>query len=238
VPNSLPKNQSPAVIPIEPRNLNSIPTEGTSKANASKIKRQLSFHKHLILGVDATPRKIGGFIINPFKNQVQYYSLHSNEMPWVLRNRTRTGNPTEFEMKNFLCSLILWHDLIIAKRQVEIYTDNSAIIGKCEYGQRVRDYLRHLTDCQGVKIINPDKMYVNRSNHTNEFKKYILPADSLSRGRIDEFEIGLKKRYNDVNFQSLKFNKVRNRVDFWTKNQCLICGFQVRTTGSFKRHRA
>jgi len=229
---------------IKPHGLPSRRNSKTTRKAVTPIpvpqpNKLLSTSNHLILAVDATPQRIGGYVINLQKNVIQYYSLHSNEMPWILRNRSSRGNPTEFEMKNLFCSLLLWDDLILARKKFEIYTDNSAIIGNSKYGQRVRDYLSHFTNCVGVEILNKHRMYVNRSRHTQDFNKFIKPADSLSRTRVSDFELALRKHYPTMGFQSItNFKKVKETAIYWTKNVCPDCGFHIQITGSFKiRHK-
>lgn len=159
--------------------------------------------KTIIIATDATPRHIGGYIINQFSNKVEYYSTPSSSMPWILRNRTRGGNPTEFEMKNLLCALILWEPLIVRFRRVAIFTDNSAIIGNNIYGSRVRSFIYHLENCKNVVQINPTWSFVNSRERRELFEEFIIPADLLSRENENDFVSHFETQNN---VQSINFN--------------------------------
>lgn len=184
------------------------------KAHSLTNPRRCLFpYKTLVIAADATPRHIGAYLINHFSKRVEFYSVPSSRMPWILRNRTRSGNPTEFEMKNLLIALLLWEDNIIRHRKVAIFTDNSAVIGKNSmYGGRVRSFIQHLEKCHSVLHVNPNWTFVNSKESPNIFQEFIIPADQLSRQNETGFRNSIMSyhyEFHEGQISHMKFNAVR-----------------------------
>jgi len=70
--------------------------------------------------------------------------------------------------------------------------------------------------------MNKHRMYVNRSRHTQDFNKFITPTDSLSRTRVSDFELALRKHYPTMGFQSItNFKKVKE-LPFTGRKMCVL----------------
>lgn len=192
-------------------------------------------YKTLVIAADATPRNIGGYVINHFSKRVEFYSVPASRMPWILRNTTRSGNPTEFEMKNLLCALLIWEEKIVRHRKVAIFTDNSAIIGNSLYGSRVRSFIHHLQSCKQVLHVNPRWTFLNSKESPEVFNEFIVPADHLSRLNEPEFRAHIISYHYDFhegeisqsNFNAVMTSFYRNLCDayvhFYASSYVILC---------------
>ncbi|XP_035705042.1 uncharacterized protein LOC110845754 isoform X1 [Folsomia candida] len=197
---------------------------------------QLKNTKSLIIAVDATPFHIGAYCIDPFQEMVHYYSVSSSKMPWTLNDKKVNGNSSEFEMKNLMCALLIWADLMATYKFVRIYTDNSAIKGtKSPYAKRIHRFLHHLGNCENAVVLNPSEIFLHSKTDQEKFQKYIIPADHLSRRREDDFAKHFYQSNLTIrNFKRINFWRVKRPVAKWTRQTCHKCGFYIERSGSFK----
>ena len=139
------------------------------------------------MATDATPNNIGGYCIDVANKICEFYSFATSMLPKCLQVKRRS-NSAEFEMNNLAFALLYWEPLILERRRLQVHTDNNAVRSKGEYGGKVRVYLDHLEKCEGVILLNRGWEHVNRKTRAADFKKYIVPADNLSRERIAAFK--------------------------------------------------
>ncbi len=166
--------------------------ESISKAQRVLLLRpfnnldQLAQECSLIIGVDATPATLAGYIVILKERRLEYYVIKRNELPWKLHAEK---DPSEFEMKNFMFALTVWKDIILKYRRLAIYTDNFAItqapqFDENDYGKRASKLLSHYIKCEGVFVVNLNSMAINKNKKLKRFAMYLQPADDLSRWQI------------------------------------------------------
>lgn len=137
----------------------------------------------LIIGVDATPKVLGGYCVNLREHRLEYYVIKADDFPWDIE---KPNDSSEFEIKNLQFALAVWSDVIKRLKTFRVYTDNNAVKGSSEVGMDAQILLKHLTKCEGATLVNGEQIYVNRMQDLADFAKYIQPADDLSRWQIDK----------------------------------------------------
>ena len=187
-------------VPSSPPTKSKLRVSTKKKSSRAGSKFRKNFAYSLTIATDATPKNVGGYCIDFATQNCEFYSFPTSSLPKCLRV-TQHLNSAEFEMNNLTFALLHWEPLILERKRIFLYTDNNAIREKGirpEHGEKVRVYLNHLEKCLGVKLLNRRRHHVNRNTRPAEFQKYIVPADDLSRGNIEEFREKILNSYPKI----------------------------------------
>jgi hypothetical protein len=136
---------------------------------------------NLIIAVNTSGRRIGGYCINLVDRTAQLYTLKLQNLPWNI-NEEEDG--IEIGMKNFLFALVLWRNEIKKARSIRVYTghksirmsdddghetdncasssSNSRSSSSCHHEdvKRVRALLKHFQQCERVSIVNQEEIFI------------------------------------------------------------------------------
>ncbi|OXA40923.1 hypothetical protein Fcan01_24225 [Folsomia candida] len=141
----------------------------------------------IIIGVDATPFNIGGYLINLAQKRGEFYSFPVAQLPWTLSPTSPeniAGNAAEFEILNLMFALYLWRSKL-HNSKVLLYTDNFEFNKiQTPYGIRAQKLVRHLKTCEGIEV----QIEVRGTNEKGivDHAKFVKPADDFSRHRFNE----------------------------------------------------
>jgi len=189
--------------------------------------KALSYSKlqcNLIIGVNSSGKRIGGYCVHPGEHWASMYTLKVQDLPWNIDDEE---DAVEIGMKNFLFALILWKDEIKRAKSIRVYTGHQSI------SQHTRNetccaLLRHYQECEKVVVVNEEEIFAPQtfpscsSGCTGDswycnypvdmdpqdiqcldsdesflkFVRFVQPAIDLSHWRIKDCEKFLTNLYN------------------------------------------
>lgn len=169
----------------------------------------------IIIGVDATPRCVGGYCVNTREKTLEFYSIKMSDIPWKIK---RKMDADEFEMKNFMLALCIWNKKIGKFKKFAIYTDNQSVtIAGHKYGGMADKLVQHFVECEKAKL-KSNPMFLRRKSDLCAFATFIQPADDLSRERINE-AVEFLGRVHGIDMGNVRGTHEMNKTGWFNRNR-------------------
>ncbi len=169
----------------------------------------------LIIGVDATPKCVGGYCLNVKYKTLEFYSIQMKDIPWKIERRM---DADEFEMKNFMLALCIWSKKIEKFKKFAIYTDNQSVtVPGHKYGGVAEKLVKHFEECENAKFCS-NPAFLRRKTDLCAFATFIQPADDLSRERITE-AVGFLGGVYGIEMGNVRGTHEMNKTGWINKNK-------------------